>query len=120
MKYLAVFFSLFIITIIILADRSALPPFVRAVYDFPYGDKVGHFILFGLLNFILTLTFLPRHDRARGWVTLSVGLVLAVLIAAEEFSQKYFASRTFDLVDLAASYVGLEVWKIKNLSTFFD
>ena len=112
MKYLAVFFSLFIITIIILADRSALPPFVRAIYDFPYGDKVGHFIL--------TLTFLPRHDRARGWVTLSVGLILAVLIAAEEFSQKYFASRTFDLVDLAASYVGLEVWKIKNLSTFFD
>lgn len=110
MKYLAVLFTLFIIAIIVLADKNALPPFIRAIYDFPNGDKVGHFILFGLLNFILTLTFLralPNHARSR--VALLVGLILALAITLEEFSQRYFSSRTFDLVDLAASFLGLLV-----------
>lgn len=110
MKYLAVLFTLFIIAIIILADKNALPPFIHAIYDFPNGDKVGHFILFGLLNFILTLTFLralPNHARSR--VALSVGLILALAVTLEEFSQRYFSSRTFDQVDLTASFLGLLV-----------
>lgn len=87
MKYLAILFSLFIIAIIVLADLDALPPFIRAIYDFPFGDKLGHLILFGLLNFILTLTFLRAlPNRTSYRVVLSVGLVLAAAIAAEEFS----------------------------------
>jgi VanZ family protein len=42
-------------------------------------------------------------------VTLSVGLTLALLITAEEFSQKFFPSRTFDLIDLFASLLGVVV-----------
>ncbi len=108
MKYLAVLFSLFIIGVIILADQDAIPPFVRALYDFPNGDKLGHFILYGMLNFFLTAAFvraLPNRTSSR--VALSVGLILALAVAAEEFSQQYFSARTFDLVDLFASYVGL-------------
>ena len=120
MKYLAVFFSLFIIGVIILADQNAIPPFIRALYDFPNGDKLGHFILFGLLNLILTLTFLralPNQTPRR--VALSVGLILAIAIAAEEFSQQFFSARTFDLIDLTASYIGLIVggwaaWKFRK------
>lgn len=108
MKYIAILFTLFIITIIILADKNALPPFVRAIYDFPNGDKFGHFILFGLLSFILTLTFLRTlPNQARSRVALSVGLTLAVAITLEEFSQRYISARTFDLIDLTASYLGL-------------
>jgi VanZ family protein len=40
-------------------------------------------------------------------VTLSIGLILALLIAAEEWSQKFFSTRTFDLLDLLASYAGV-------------
>lgn len=110
MKYIAILFSLFIIAVIILADRNAIPPFIRALYDFPYGDKLGHLILFGLLNFILTLTFIRAlPDRARNWVALSVSLILALAIAAEEYSQQFFSARTFDLVDLSASYLELLV-----------
>lgn len=94
------------------------PPFIPSLYDFPYGDKVGRFILFGLLDFFITRAFLSSHpNRSRGWVTLSIGLFLALLITLEEFSQKLFAKRTFDLVDLFASYAGLlvggwvAVWK---------
>jgi VanZ family protein len=78
------------------------------IYDFPYGDKAGHVIVFGILNFLATLTLtraLPGRDPKR--VALAIGLTLAVLIGAEEYSQKNFPSRTFDLLDLTASYIGL-------------
>ena len=107
MKYLAIAFSVFILIVIILADRDAIPPAIRALYDFPYGDKLGHLILFGLLNFFLTRAFLSRFPLRPGRVALSTGLILALVVAAEEFSQQYFSARTFDLVDLAASYIGL-------------
>lgn len=107
MKYLAAFFLLFIICIVILADRGQLGP-LEFLYDFPYGDKFGHFILFGLLNLFFTLAFLralPNRNSYR--VALAVGLILALAIAAEEYSQQYFSTRTFDLIDLAASYLGV-------------
>jgi len=109
MKYLAFLFTLFIILVVILADINAFPPFVRRFYDFPNGDKVGHLVLFGLLNFFLTSAFLSRFKPDPKQVALSVGLILALAIAAEEYSQQYFSARTFDLVDLTASYVGVVV-----------
>ncbi|MCE9645252.1 MAG: VanZ family protein [Chloroflexi bacterium] len=108
MKYIAVVFTIFIVAVILLADRGMLSrPFTR-IYDFQYGDKLGHFVLFGLLNFFLTLTFLaafPSGPSTR--VALTIGLILALLAGLEEYSQKFYPLRTFDLVDLLASYLGL-------------
>ena len=120
MKRTAVLFLLFIIGVIILADAGSLPKFIRVIYDFPNGDKLGHFILYGLLNFFLTRAFLSPLPRQRaGRVTLSVGLILALFITLEEYSQKYFASRTFSYLDLLASFLGVIVggwvaYKIKR------
>jgi len=108
MKYISLLFLIFIIAVIILADNGSLPHSIRAFYDFPGGDKVGHFSLFGLLNFFLTRAFLSTNTtRPRGWVTLSIGLILALFIALEEWSQQFFSTRTFDLFDLLASYAGV-------------
>jgi VanZ family protein len=108
MKYISALFLIFVIAVIILVDSGNLPHSIRALYDFPNGDKVGHFILFGLLTFFLTRAFLSAFpSRPRGWVTLSVGLILALFIAAEEWSQQFFSARTFDLLDLLASYAGV-------------
>ena len=110
MKYVAVIFLLFIIGVVILADAVLLPDFVRDLYDFPNGDKVGHFILYGPLNFFLARAFLsslPSHPR--NWVTLSVGLILALFVALEEFSQIFFVARTFSPLDLTASLLGMIV-----------
>lgn len=107
MKYLAILFSIFILIVIVLANLDAFPPFIRKLYDFPNGDKLGHLILFGLLNFFLTSAFLARLPFNRGRVALSVGFILALVVTAEEFSQQYFSARTFDLVDLTASLFGL-------------
>jgi polysaccharide biosynthesis protein VpsQ len=104
----AFLFTLFIVGVIILADMNSLPPIIHGLYRFPYGDKVGHFILFGLLTFFITRAFLATQPtRPRGWVAVSIGLILAPLIGLEEWSQQFFSVRTFDLLDLLASYAGV-------------
>jgi polysaccharide biosynthesis protein VpsQ len=107
MKYISTLLFIFCIAVIFLADSGDLPRSVRAIYDFPNGDKLGHFILFGLLTFFITRAFLSSFpSKPRSWVTLSIGLILALLIGLEEFSQKLFSTRSFDLIDLLASYAG--------------
>ena len=110
MRYFAALFLAFIIGLIVLADAGLLPDFINAIYDFPNGDKVGHFILYGLLNFFITRAFLSALPTRRGgWVTLSVGLILALFVALEEFSQMFFVARTFSLLDLTASFLGIVI-----------
>ena len=107
MKWLTVFFTFFIVLIIILADMGKLG-ILYYVNRIPYADKAGHFILYGILALFINLTLfrsLPLLSRKR--VALISGLVLALLIGLEEFSQQYFSNRTFSLSDLAASYIGL-------------
>ena len=50
MKYISAFFLIFCVAVIVLADSGNLPRPIRVIYDFPNGDKLGHFILFGALD----------------------------------------------------------------------
>ena len=111
MKYFSAIFLVFIITIIILADNGSLPHSIRAIYDFPNGDKLGHFVLFGLLDFFITRAFFSSYpSKPRGWAALSIGLILAAFIGIEEWSQQFFSNRTSDVVDLLASYAGVTIF----------
>ena len=108
MKWLAILFTLFILLIIVLADAGILRHYVGFVYEFPFGDKAGHFILYGILALLLNLAlFRSRPDLSRRRIAVRCDLVLVLLIGLEEFSQQYFSSRTFDLVDLTFSYLGV-------------
>ena len=107
MKRLAILFGLFIVGIIIFADLGELD-IVGFVTRLPYGDKIGHFALYGILTLLIDLAIIsPVPSPRRGLLVLQVALVLALVIGLEEFSQRYFPSRTFDLVDLAFSYLGV-------------
>jgi polysaccharide biosynthesis protein VpsQ len=108
MKWLAILFTLFIILVIVLADAGVLNRYVGFIYEIPFGDKVGHFILYGILTLLIDLAlFRARPDQSRKRLAVQCGLVLAVLIGLEEISQLHFSSRTFDLVDLTFSYLGV-------------
>ncbi|MFZ5855945.1 MAG: VanZ family protein [Chloroflexota bacterium] len=117
MKILTAFFALFIILVIVLADIDRLGV-LEVLYRFPYGDKVGHFILYGILTLLVNLTALRSSrfsDPKRAALTAT--LILALLVAAEEFSQRYFANRTFSISDLLFGYAGMLLgmwlaWKI--------
>jgi polysaccharide biosynthesis protein VpsQ len=107
MKWLTILFALFIILIIVLADTGNLG-IISFVYRIPYADKLGHFILYGILILLVNLTiFRSMPSQGRGRIVLLSGLGLALLIGLEELSQQNFSNRTFDLVDLSASYLGI-------------
>ncbi|HEX8991815.1 MAG TPA: VanZ family protein [Anaerolineales bacterium] len=110
MKWLAAGLGALIITIVALADTRHLG-FLGWLYDFPYGDKVGHFLLFGLLSVTVNLAVLERPQVQEPWhVALKASIVLALLIGLEEFSQGWFPGRTSSWTDLAASYLGVGVF----------
>jgi VanZ family protein len=106
-KWAAILFALFIILIIVLADSGKLG-ILGVLNQIPFGDKAGHFILYGILTLLINLSLfrsLPSHGRMQ--IILVSGLVLAVLIGLEEFSQQFFVGRSFDLADLTFSYLGV-------------
>ena len=107
MKRLAALFALFIILIIVLADMGKLGilGFLNRV---PFGDKAGHFILYGILTLLLDLAIIQaRPNSSRRLIVLRIALILALITGLEEVSQKFFASRTFSLLDLIFSYLGV-------------
>jgi VanZ family protein len=107
MKWIAILFALFIVLIIVLANMGMLD-FLGALNRIPYGDKAGHFVLYGILTLLVDLTLIrSRPDLSPNLIVLRSALILALLIGLEEFSQQYFPSRTFDLVDLTFSYLGV-------------
>jgi VanZ family protein len=60
---------------------------------------------------LIDLTIIrARPDRSPERIVLSTGLILALLIGFEEYSQQFFASRTFSLLDLFFSYLGVAVF----------
>ena len=106
-------FALLIVAIVLGANADVLPGLLERLTNFPGGDKVGHFVLFGILSFLLNksaLVMLPKREPVR--LILTVSLLLAILIGLEEWSQSLFPARTMSLRDLFASYGGVIVFAL--------
>jgi len=109
MGRLALLLGLIIVAIIAAADTSNLGPLYQA-YDFPHGDKVGHFVLFGSLALVTCLALLRlRPDDPPDRVALAAIVVLGIVAAAEEFTQIWIATRKPDLLDLLTAYAGMSL-----------
>ncbi len=107
MKKLAAFlFLVFIFLVILAADRGTIPPFLRALYRFPGGDLAGHFLLYGILAYLLARAF-PRRLQMGGFSLAVSSLWVSGLALAEELSQFFFPLRTPDLLDLACGLLGI-------------
>lgn len=106
-------FALLIVAIVLGANADVLPGLLERLTNFPGGDKAGHFILFGVLSFLLnksTLALFPKWEPVR--LVLTVSLLLAILIGLEEWSQSLFPARTMSFSDLFASYGGVFVFAL--------
>ena len=107
----------FILFIIYLADSADYNFAFRVVGHIPYGDKICHATLYGMMAFLLNYSLLFKKFHKSPFF---LGSVIVLLFATiEEFSQYYIPSRTFDLWDLLADFVGVYlfsyVYQIKNL-----
>jgi VanZ family protein len=104
MKTLALLVAAVIVAAIVLADLGYGAVFYFLEYV-PGGDVTAHFALFALLSFAVCSAFAERAEGA--WRRARVTAVLAVLAVLEEASQSAIPTRTFSLVDLSASLLGL-------------
>ncbi len=76
----------------------------------PHGDKIGHFLVMGLLALMVNLLLNNRCQSFRKRNFLLGSLIVAGIVTAEEFTQIFIPSRTFSPLDLAADYAGIFVF----------
>jgi polysaccharide biosynthesis protein VpsQ len=109
-KWLTILFILLLAAIVFAADSRQMPGFVAGLYDFPNGDKVGHFVLMGLLSLLVNLGVLSGPGRRTLRRAITASLVVAGVVALEEFSQQFFPGRNSSWADLASSLAGIIVF----------
>ena len=105
-KIAALLFFLFLVLIIVAADTGRMPSFLRSMYGFPNGDRVGHVVLYGILAFLLACAF-PRAVRFRRLSIPIAIIALLIFSGLEECSQALFSTRNADVVDFACSCAGI-------------
>jgi VanZ family protein len=108
LRWLTAAFVILIATIIALADSGRMPDFLVNLYHFPNGDKVGHFILIGILSLLVNsgaLSLFPSTNPKR--LVIVTNFVLALLLGIEEWSQQFFPNRQASLFDLLSSLAGI-------------
>lgn len=88
------------------ANSGHLPGFVASIYHFPNGDKIGHFGLYGMVAFFLSLAF-PLSWQAGRFLIPVFMLIFLVFAIGEEWSQSLFPRRTADPIDALCSCVGI-------------
>jgi VanZ family protein len=103
---LALVFAAFIGLLVVLADTHSLGP-LYAVYDFPYGDKIGHVTLYGTLTLLANLAVMQLRGGGSSRTVLLASAAMLVIVSLEELSQLMFPARTVDVFDLAASAAGV-------------
>lgn len=100
-------FFILIIYIIFLADTANYNFAFRLIGDIPYGDKFMHFLLYGIMAFLLNHGFNYKSYKTFS-CDYQVGATIVFLFASiEEFSQFFIASRTFDSDDILADLFGV-------------
>lgn len=103
-------FFIFILWVIYMANTGQSSIFFRLVGAIPYGDKIGHIFLFGLLTLGVNIATKLKVVKV-GNVSILIGTMLVTLfVLIEEFSQHFSATRTFDALDLFADAVGIIVF----------
>ncbi|WP_141699464.1 VanZ family protein [Candidatus Marithrix sp. Canyon 246] len=118
MKLITIFYVCFILFVIALANQGELGILAVIVYEVPYTDKLGHFILMGLLAFFLNLSLKCSTISILNSTFLKGSIIILILVTLEEISQLLVETRTFDLMDLFADYLGIFVFG--RLALYFN
>ncbi len=77
------------------------------IRDVPYGDKLAHCLLFGLLNGVLVFAFRGRTISIGPLCVYKGALLVSLFVLVEECSQMWIPTRQFEMLDLAADFVGI-------------
>lgn len=106
-KILTGIYLLIVAGIIVTADLKSTSFLLNFVGDIPYGDKIGHFFLFGFLAFPANFYFGMRKVSFGRFGYLLGSLIVIFVITIEEFTQIFVRGRTFSWLDLFCGYAGI-------------
>ena len=104
---LALIYFLAIVGFLLLVDFGFLPNIGNPENSLPFVDKVGHFLMCGILALLVNAALI-RQNRWSLLRALTIG-TLIVLIGStlEEYSNLLTIHRRWSWGDLAANYLGV-------------
>ena len=96
-----------VVTVVYAADTRLCPRFFHWVAAVPHLDKGLHFVLMGMLAWVANIAL--RHHRLRlgSFRLLTGSLAVFLIVAVEEYSQRWFPARSCDTWDLLADALGI-------------
>ena len=100
----------FIAWVIYLANTAQPSLFFDLVASIPYGDKIGHFCLFGLLSLAANFAFKLKKIALGSFNVYLGSAVVCLFVVMEELSQYFIPNRTLDIIDLVADFFGIIVF----------
>lgn len=106
-KILACLYIALLIIIVWIADHREYHHAFDLIRALPYGDKVGHFLLMGMLAFVVNLLLKGKRWRIFGRYFLAGSVIALLCVVIEECSQLFIRYRTFDWFDLLADAIGI-------------
>jgi len=104
---LSILAAAFILWVIYLANAGATSVFFSFIQHIPFGDKLGHFGLFGSLTLLVLAATNGKSVGVSGQRWYIGSLIILLFVTAEEISQLYIPSRTFDVFDWLADVAGI-------------
>ena len=112
-KYLRIIptllFFAFIIGLIVLADLDKKNLIMDIGHAVPWGDKIGHFILFGTLALLLNVALKFKQIKIYKRMFHLGSVIVFSFAVVEEISQLAFSTRTFDLIDVLFDLLGIGI-----------
>jgi VanZ family protein len=103
----AVVFLTFIFWIIFRADTGQPTALSSLVRHLPFGDKMGHFLLYGMLAFLVNLALKNRKLKVLGRSCLLGSVMVLVFALLEECTQALLPTRNFELWDMVCDTLGI-------------
>lgn len=107
---LAVAIGTLIVFIIVIANRGELNRYFGLLAWIPFGDKLGHFFLMGVLSLLVNLSLGSRRIQIGVWRVLLGSIVVSILVTGEELSQAFLPYRTLSINDWLADMAGILVF----------
>lgn len=107
LKWLTGVFILTLILIVLIANLGLGRTYFPFIYDVPGVDKVGHFLLMGILSFLVNLLLKTKRVQISSLNILLGSLLVTFVVVLEELSQIFLIYRAFSWLDLAFDLGGI-------------
>lgn len=100
-------FIAFVFWIIFMANTGQDMWLFEITRKVPFGDKLGHFFVFGSLTLMANLATRGKLISVKSGSIYWGSLAVIIFVTLEELSQYFFATRTLDLFDYLANLIGI-------------